>query len=785
MKKLQLFKTMLLLCALVVGSGTMWGETVTLTSAQIKAGTGSTSYGSCSATDGGGNTWNAYAIKNQHSKATSDYHYWQIKKYASSTAYYVQVPTLGNKITKLEITVSGSSQARDGGGNSATLYFSSSSSTSDTGSGVVSGTGASSVTIDCSSLDLNSGYITAGGAVRIWDVVVTYSGKPDAPSFDVAGGEFNAAFDLTISSATGTTLKYTTDGTDPASSGTATSVATNSAVVSIPAATTRVRAIAIKGGVNSNETDVTYTYSSKEEPTLTLSPSPLNLKVGANGTLTLTTNSDGDVTFSCDDAHVSLSGTGNSRTVSADAAGSYTIDVSIDASATYMSKAGSVTLNVTKYDTSVAIDASGITVTNLKNGTAAGTVTASVTYGEPTSAVPESSVTWSSTKTSVATVNATTGVITLVGVGNTTIKATYAGNDTYNGSNSTYALTVTDTRTSFEWDLSTNSYSSAGEESVTWSDTKATMVVDKASSGTAANNYLGGDANSRTSSRFYQNSTLTITPASNYCINSVEFTATSDSYATALANSSWTNASAASSGTKVTVTPTVGTSAFYATIGGTCGFTKVKVYYDELATITLNAACKKGSKYFGTYSNSKAFIVPEGLTVSCVGIDGEELEVSSYSTGDIVKAGIGVLVSATSAGDKTIYLTTETGTELSGNLLKPSGDSGISSSDMDEDDTSFYRLTMHNGTQIGFWYGADGGAAFDLGANKAYLAVPDAVGARVLGYAFDDEGTTGIESIANSKQPTANGQYFDLQGRRVAQPTKGLYIVNGKKVIIK
>ncbi len=152
-----------------------WAAEVTLSSAQIKAGSGSTSYGTCSATDGGGNTWNAYAIKNQHSKATSDYNFWQIKAYANSTAYYVQVPTLGTKINSITITVSSVSQPRDGGGNSATLFFSSSNSTSAAGTGVVSGTGANSVTIDASSLDLNSGYITASGAVRIWDITVNYS----------------------------------------------------------------------------------------------------------------------------------------------------------------------------------------------------------------------------------------------------------------------------------------------------------------------------------------------------------------------------------------------------------------------------------------------------------------------------------------------------------------------------------------------------------------------------------------------------------------------------------
>lgn len=179
-----------------VGVGNAWAQaTCTLTSAQIKAGTGNTSYGAASATDGCGNTWDAYAIKNQHSNATSSYHYWQIKKYTSNTAYYVQVPTMPGNITAITITVSSSSKARDGGENTATLYFSNSSSTSATGTGVVSGTGASSVTINCSSLNLTSGYITASAAVRIWDVEVAYTtgGTPEPTlSLEPTSKEFEA-----------------------------------------------------------------------------------------------------------------------------------------------------------------------------------------------------------------------------------------------------------------------------------------------------------------------------------------------------------------------------------------------------------------------------------------------------------------------------------------------------------------------------------------------------------------------------------------------------------------
>ena len=149
-------------------------KTVTLTNANIvAAGEGKQSYSSWTLEDEEGNTWSAYAIKNQHSKATSGYHYLQIKTYGAP-AYYIQIPELGSKITKIVMTVSSSSKPMTDGGNTATLFFSSNNSTAAVRDGVASGTGDSTVTIDARSLNLNSGYITANAAVRIWEVKVTY-----------------------------------------------------------------------------------------------------------------------------------------------------------------------------------------------------------------------------------------------------------------------------------------------------------------------------------------------------------------------------------------------------------------------------------------------------------------------------------------------------------------------------------------------------------------------------------------------------------------------------------
>ena len=70
-------------------------------------------------------------------------------------------------------------------------------------------------------------------------------------------------------------------------------------------------------------------------------------------------------------------------------------------------------------------------------------------------------------------------------------------------------------------------------------------------------------------------------------------------------------------------------------------------------------------------------------------------------------------------------------------------------------------------------------------ANRAYLSTTvdasNAPGAR-LSVVFDDDTTTGIDNVNVNLN---DNKVYDLQGRRVAQPTKGLYIVNGKKVVIK
>lgn len=99
----------------------------------------------------------------------------------------------------------------------------------------------------------------------------------------------------------------------------------------------------------------------------------------------------------------------------------------------------------------------------------------------------------------------------------------------------------------------------------------------------------------------------------------------------------------------------------------------------------------------------------------------------------------------------------------------------------------YYKLALNSASKPGFYYGAADGAAFQLTKpTTAYLAVPKSI-TPVNGYLIDFEGeTTGIDSIGQT-DGNANGAIYNLNGIRMAQPLrnlpKGVYIVNGKKVI--
>lgn len=93
---------------------------------------------------------------------------------------------------------------------------------------------------------------------------------------------------------------------------------------------------------------------------------------------------------------------------------------------------------------------------------------------------------------------------------------------------------------------------------------------------------------------------------------------------------------------------------------------------------------------------------------------------------------------------------------------------------------NYYVLSTLQGV-IGLYWPMTG--TTELAANKAFIARSEAAGAAGYRFVFGDNTTVGIDGVTLG-QPD-NTPYYDLSGRRIAQPAKGIYIHNGKKVFIK
>ena len=194
-----------------------------------------------------------------------------------------------------------------------------------------------------------------------------------------------------------------------------------------------------------------------------------------------------------------------------------------------------------------------------------------------------------------------------------------------------------------------------------------------------------------------------------------------------------------------------------------------KYYMAPVINLTANEGAT--GEYWATfYSNANNHKASAGTQVFAVNLTGSAITMTPIADG-IVKSGQGVVLKNTSA-DITMTETTSPSTgDYSGNSLM-----GTMSNITNPGNA--YVLNKKNDV-IGFYKLSDTGT---IGANRAYLTYSGSSAHEFFG--FDEGETTSIEAIDNG-QSTSDNVVYDLQGRRVSQPTTGLYIVNGKKVVIK
>ena len=168
----------------------------------------------------------------------------------------------------------------------------------------------------------------------------------------------------------------------------------------------------------------------------------------------------------------------------------------------------------------------------------------------------------------------------------------------------------------------------------------------------------------------------------------------------------------------------------------------------------------------------------EGLKAYRAKFDGYEITFTSVKQ---VPANQGVLLKAaeelTTNTNYTVPFATETVTEWADDYNDFITGTGAN---VPSEDGGHYNYILNNvGGVVGFYKANNKKVA----SNRAYLSTTTPPTTHAIGLAFEDE-TMCIENIAPALYKD-RGDVYDLQGRKVAHPTKGLYIVAGHKIIVK
>lgn len=199
------------------------------------------------------------------------------------------------------------------------------------------------------------------------------------------------------------------------------------------------------------------------------------------------------------------------------------------------------------------------------------------------------------------------------------------------------------------------------------------------------------------------------------------------------------------------------------------------IYFEEVTDFAgqpVNFAASTDNNNYATLNLPYASKLPEGVTAYKAGnVVDNDLNIIEYkNAGEVLPANTPVLLTATSAGEKTFapapYVAAE-GTGFKGTLAATA-----------VTDANVYILSQNGGETVKFFALDENNNT--INANKAYLVVSGGA-AQALNFNFGI--TTGIQNAA-VEGVNANAPLFDLSGRRVVKAVKGgIYIQNGKKFV--
>ena len=193
---------------------------------------------------------------------------------------------------------------------------------------------------------------------------------------------------------------------------------------------------------------------------------------------------------------------------------------------------------------------------------------------------------------------------------------------------------------------------------------------------------------------------------------------------------------------------------------------KIKTNALTVGTVRANIA---------TYSSPFPVNLPDGVDAYIAKQDGENIVLQKIT--GALPANTGVILSSETAATPyipTARTTDPLATETEGNMLVATTGNAV------ETNVNAYILSKNGNTAVFKKLKSD---ARTIAQYKAYLAFNGAQSAQLMKFAFAGSDLTGIQNVTetSAKSNTA----YDLAGRKVGKLQKGIYIVNGKKVIVK
>ena len=199
--------------------------------------------------------------------------------------------------------------------------------------------------------------------------------------------------------------------------------------------------------------------------------------------------------------------------------------------------------------------------------------------------------------------------------------------------------------------------------------------------------------------------------------------------------------------------------------------------------IFANAAYTVPSSGIGTFSAKAKFAVPDGLTAHyCKTYDSEKGTISVVAIEGAVPANTGVLLKGTPGQTYTLTGTNDDAATVTDNALV----AVTEATHVDPTSGLYTNFMMKSGKFIRI---GESDESVKMSANRAYLqiqtsALPsDPTQARDIVLSWDEDEPTEISEVRGKKEDV-RGEIYNLSGQRVSKPTKGLYIIGGKKVFI-